>query len=198
MSTRALNTLLLGAFLFSVGLNWTARRNLGRPNVEFLPEMAHSVRFNAFSPNPNFADGKTLQQPVPGTIPRGYLPIHYKPTPEDALRAGEELSNPFSSEDQHLRQRGALVFANFCFPCHGSAGTGDGPVALRGYPPPASLVAERATKMKDGQMFHVLTYGQVNMPSYATQLSREDRWKVILYVRSLQKQTATQARVKQP
>ena len=41
-------------------------------------------------------------------------------------------------------------------------------------------------KMKDGQLFHVLTYGQNNMPFYASQLSREDRWNVILYVRTMQ------------
>jgi mono/diheme cytochrome c family protein len=40
--------------------------------------------------------------------------------------------------------------------------------------------------MKDGQLFHVLTYGQNNMPFYASQLSREDRWNVILYVRTMQ------------
>ena len=40
--------------------------------------------------------------------------------------------------------------------------------------------------MKDGQMFHVLSYGQNNMPSYASQLSRDDRWNVIVYLRSLQ------------
>ena len=42
--------------------------------------------------------------------------------------------------------------------------------------------------MKAGQMFHVLTFGQNNMPSYASQLSREDRWNAIAYVRTLQAQ----------
>ena len=41
-------------------------------------------------------------------------------------------------------------------------------------------------QMKDGQLFHILTHGQNNMASYASQLSREDRWNVIVYVRSLQ------------
>ena len=59
-----------------------------------------------------------------------------------------------------------------------------GPVAQRGYPPPPSLLAEHAQKMKDGQLFHILTYGQNNMPSYASQLSRDDRWNVVLYVRT--------------
>lgn len=35
-------------------------------------------------------------------------------------------------------------------------------------------------------MFHILTYGQNNMPSYASQLSRQDRWNVIAYLRTLQ------------
>jgi mono/diheme cytochrome c family protein len=70
--------------------------------------------------------------------------------------------------------------------CHGPQGKGDGPVPKRGVPLPASLLAENAMEMKDGQMFHVLTYGWRNMSAVAAQLSREDRWKVILYVRSLQ------------
>ena len=44
--------------------------------------------------------------------------------------------------------------------------------------------------MKDGQLFHILTYGQNNMPSYASQLSRDDRWNAIIHVRSLQRATA--------
>ncbi|MBI3484584.1 MAG: cytochrome c, partial [Acidobacteria bacterium] len=48
--------------------------------------------------------------------------------------------------------------------------------------------------IKDGQIFHIVTYGQKNMASYATQVSRDDRWKVILYVRSLQKQAAESAK----
>src|SRR5205823_12508017 len=75
--------------------------------------------------------------------------------------------------------------------CHGVGGAGNGPVAQRGYPPPPSLLAEHVLKMKDGQLFHVLTYGQNNMPSYASQLSREDRWNVILYVRSMQAAVTT-------
>ena len=38
----------------------------------------------------------------------------------------------------------------------------------------------------DAQLFQVVTNGINTMPSYAPQLSREDRWKVILHVRSLQ------------
>jgi len=194
MNSRvALNVCLLIAFVVSVVLNWVGAPNTSRPNVEYMPNMAHSARFAAFSPNPNFRDGKTLREPVPGTIPRGFHPLSYQSTSQDAIRAGEKLRNPLSITDARALDRGASIFANFCQPCHGSAGTGNGPIAMRGFPAPPSLLADHALKMKDGQMFHILTYGQNNMPPYRTQISSEDRWKVILYVRSLQDQ-ATGAR----
>ncbi len=40
--------------------------------------------------------------------------------------------------------------------------------------------------MPDGQMYHLITLGQKNMASYATQVQRDDRWKVIRYIRTLQ------------
>lgn len=186
MPRRILNWVLLAAFLATVGLNWFARADFTRTNYEFLPEMVHTAAYDSFAPNPNFADGKTLQVPVAGTIRRGLLPLHYQATPQDARRAGEELQNPLAAGDAAALKRGESVFGVFCAPCHGPGGTGNGPVAARGFPPPASLTAEKAVKLKDGQIFHILTYGQNNMPSYAAQISREDRWRVILYVRSLQ------------
>lgn len=181
-----LNTLLLIALIASVAASWLLSPDPTKPNLDFLPQMAHSPRYNAFSPNPNFDNGGTLQRPEPGTIPRGQMPLHYAATPQDALRAGEQLQSPLDPGNVRARDRGAFVFANFCVVCHGAGGAGNGPVAQRGYPPPPSLLAEHAQKMKDGQLFHVLTYGQNNMPSYASQLSRGDRWNVILYVRTLQ------------
>lgn len=181
-----LNGFLLLAVIVSVGASWIFSSDRTRPNFEFLPQMAHSPRYNAFAPNPNFADGTTLQRPEPGTIARGSMPLHYAATPQDALRAGEELTSPLDSGNMRARERGAFVFSNFCAVCHAAGGTGNGPVAQRGYPPPPSLLADHALKMKDGQLFHVLTYGQNNMPSYASQLSPEDRWNVILYVRTMQ------------
>ena len=186
MGRVVLNGFLFLAVLVSVGASWIFSSDPAKPNFEFLPQMAHSPRYNAFAPNPNFGDGSTLQHPEPGTIARGSMPLHYAATPQDALRAGEELISPLDVSNVRARERGAFVFSNFCAVCHGAGGAGNGPVAQRGYPPPPSLLAEHALKMKDGQLFHVLTYGQNNMPSYASQLSREDRWTAILYVRSMQ------------
>jgi mono/diheme cytochrome c family protein len=190
VKTKSWLNLLLFLALMSTGALWgiVKERDVSRPNYDFLPEtqMAYSVAYDSFSPNPNFPDGLTLRSPPSGTIARGHMPLHYQATPEDALRAGRELHNPFSGNDESGRARGGIVFANFCQVCHGPIGQGNGPMTQAGFPPPASLVADRAVQMRDGEMFHVLTFGQRNMPAFATQLSRDDRWGVILHVRGLQ------------
>jgi hypothetical protein len=194
MSRGALNFLLLLAFLGSLGLHLLTDRDLTQRNFEFMPDMVRSPAYDTYAPNPNFDDGITLQPPEPGTISRGRLPLHYDSSNEDAIRAGEELHNRFSATDTDAQARGALVYKNFCQACHGPGGKGDGPVPQRGIPLPASLLAENAVEMKDGRMFHVLTYGWRNMPAPAAQLSRDDRWRVILHVRSLQQQGAGEKR----
>jgi mono/diheme cytochrome c family protein len=186
MSLRQLNIGLLIAFIGSLGLNWFLGRDYAQPNSDFLPGMAEPVSYGAFAPNPNFPDGKTLREPAAGTVPRGRLPLHYRATPEDAVRAGQELHNPFAAGDEPARERGAYIFGSYCQVCHGPQGQGNGPAAQRGVPPPPSLRDGKSKAMKDGQLFHILTYGQGNMASYAAQLSPDDRWRVIVHVRSLQ------------
>lgn len=185
-----LNLWLFLALLCTVALCLIVKeRDVSRPNYDFLPEaqMAYTAAYDSFAPNLNFPNGLTLRSPPTGTIARGYLPLfRYQPTSEDALRAGRELKNPFSEDDSRRLKRGSDVFDNVCQICHGPIGEGNGPVTQRGFPLSASLLAERAVRMKDGQMFHVLTYGQGRMPALAAQLSPEDRWSAILHVRMLQ------------
>ncbi|HXE89421.1 MAG TPA: cytochrome c [Terriglobales bacterium] len=189
MGRVVLNLALFAALVGLLAVNWLAPAP-DRPNFEFLPQMAHAPRYGAFAANPNFADGKTLQAPAPGTIPRGFMPLHYSPSPVDQVRAGEELSSPITPDNAWARQRGATVYSNYCATCHGATGAGDGPVSMRGFPPPPSLLGTKAVRMKNGQLFHLLTYGQGNMPPYASQISRADRWNVIAYVRQMQEKAA--------
>ena len=192
MCKRVLNFALLLAFLGTLGLHWATERNPAQRNFDVMPNMVHSAASATYTPNANFADGKTIQLPQPGTIPRGLMPLHYRPVPEDAVRAGAELRNPFIAADTNARARGEFVFANYCKMCHGPEGKGDGLLPQRGIPPPAALVAPKTMQLKDGQLFHILTYGQGNMSSHAAQLSREDRWKAILHVRRLQQLAAAE------
>ena len=157
-------------------------------NWVYMPNMYNGPSYETQSVNPVFADGKTEQAPVPGTISREQLPLHYEAGDSGAVRAGEELSIPFDSLAAADVERGRAVYNSFCTPCHGTDGRGAGPVARHGYPPPPSLFLQNAMEMPDGRMFHILTYGQKNMPGYAAQINRVDRWKTVAYVRQLQEQ----------
>jgi mono/diheme cytochrome c family protein len=168
----AVNVLLFLILVALLSLNWVLRSDPVHRNYELLPDMVDSVPYDSFARNPNFADGKTLREPVKGTVIRGYMPI----------RPAAELISPRVDP-----ARGAVVYASYCETCHGPAGKGDGRVAQRGFPMPPSLLAPKAMQLTDGQIFHVVTYGQKNMPPYAAQIDRNDRWAAIAYVRSLQR-----------
>jgi len=190
-----MNILLASLLLLVALLTAATRVDHTRPNIEILPHMKYSPARAAYSRNSVFANGRTLQASVPGTIARGQLPLHYEATADDAIRAGEELTNPYHPQDEAAAdaarlaesiQRGGETFRVFCVCCHGPTGGGDGPVTTRGFPPPPSLLTGKSRQMKDGQLFHLLTYGQANMPSFSAQLERQRRWDVINYLRSLQ------------
>jgi mono/diheme cytochrome c family protein len=176
--------------LLLAGFHRALRADSGRRNVELFTEMAYSVAGESFTRSSVLPDGMTQQPLVAGVVPRGELPLHYGTGPEEALRAGRELQNPLDPADAAVLDRGQRLFQIYCTVCHDAGGNGRGPVVLRGMLPPPSLHAARAVQMADGELFHILTYGQGNMASYAAQLSREERWAVILYVRRLQEESS--------
>jgi mono/diheme cytochrome c family protein len=151
----------------------------------YMPDMAQSVPYNSFAPNPVTRDGKTLQAPVPGTIPRGFQPLRYRATPEDALRAGRELRNPLAGSRDALAQ-GRVLYETFCSVCHGEQGQGDGPLVPR-IPNPPSYTSERVRALAPGHILHVITYGSGRMPSYAAQIPLEQRWLIVHHVGVLQR-----------
>ena len=155
-------------------------------NLEFMPDMAYSTAARSLTDNPRLPSGITQQHLVPGTVARGQLEeFAYGVGPEEAARAGRELENPFDLEDELALQRGADRYAVFCIHCHGD-GIDPGPVAARGGVPPQSLLGARAQSIADGEMFHVITLGQGNMGAHGSQIPPEDRWRIILHVRTLQ------------
>jgi mono/diheme cytochrome c family protein len=198
MSVKVLNMVLLIFLAFMIVVIFFVRRDYTTRNLELLPGMVSYVAYRPQAPMPDHPREKSFPPIVEATVARGFEPLPYKPTPEDALRAGQELRSPLNPADSTADlARGAYVFTNICTPCHGTNGAGDGVMAQRGFPPPPSLVAENAMKMKDGQIFHLITYGQRNMPGFASQVMREDRWRVVKFIRSLQekfKQASVAAR----
>lgn len=176
---------LIGGF-FSLLLTVTAcERDPRKPGYEVMPEMVHAVPYESFALNPVTEDGKTLQLPAPGTVPRGFMPYHYGDTPEEAERAGRELLNPISAAPT-VFARGKQVYETFCLVCHGPEGKGDGPLIPK-FPNPPSFTSKAVREYPEGRIYHVVTKGFGLMASYASQISQEDRWKLVHYVQTLQR-----------
>lgn len=203
-----LEVLLVAGLLAAVGLWCLLGADPTRRNVVYAPtmrfDMAESPGYESQDPNPNFPDGKTLQRPPPGTIARGHPPLAVAGTILDTVtQPWNELSAPQRAAWNALQapwdwaalgdparaavlRRGQAVYETFCIVCHGPRGAGDGPVTKRGVPPPKPFTDPAVLPLSDGRMFRSVSYGQANMPAYRSQVEREDRWKVIRYIRTLQ------------
>jgi mono/diheme cytochrome c family protein len=163
------------------------------PGFEFMPNMYRSASYGTYSENPVFENGITAQTTVKGTIPRGFTPFEYENTLEDFLRAGKELRNPISLDDKTLAE-GKELYEMFCEHCHGAKGKGKGTIKHPVYgavPSYADDVAPRRTGepmnvMKSGHIFHAITHGLNAMGPHASQLTQEERWKIVHYVHELQ------------
>jgi mono/diheme cytochrome c family protein len=152
-----------------------------RPAYEYFPHMMDSPAVKAQEPDD---DGIAGRLPVPGTIPQRHSPYPFKGQ-ADAEMAGKALANPLKRTKETLL-RGQKVFNTYCIVCHGQRGEGNGNVVPK-FPMPPSLQSDKIKNWADGSIFHVITNGQNLMGSYASQISPEDRWAVVHYVRVLQR-----------
>jgi mono/diheme cytochrome c family protein len=156
----------LNKLMFMVPFNW----------------MMEQPKQNAQQISIFYTDQFGMRQPVTGAVARGFLPYQFKGQPDVA---GERLFNPIPISKESL-QLGQTKFDIYCSPCHGYHAEGDS--RLRGqFPNPPSLHSEKVRKWSDGRIFAVLTDGQNIMPSYSTQLTVDERWAVINYIRALQR-----------
>ncbi len=167
--------------------------DIKKPGYEYMPNMYRSPSYETYSSNPNFADSMTARQPVAGTIARGNtvyndydrLPYNYPNTPEGYEAAGLNLHSPLMKNDTTLAE-GKVLYTNFCGHCHGAAGKGDGAVALNNGPIPPAYDSDLLKTLPEGKMYHTITYGKNMMGSHASQVTPTQRWKIIMYIKTLQ------------
>lgn len=151
----------------------------------FMPPfnwMMTQEKLKAQKPAELFADGIGMRKPVEGTVARGFLPYRFKGEPDSA---GKYMMNPLLPTEE-VTENGRGKYLTFCSPCHGNFGRGDS--RLRGqFPNPPTLHSDKVRNFPDGNIYHIITEGQNVMPPYASQISRDDRWAIVHYVRALQR-----------
>jgi mono/diheme cytochrome c family protein len=194
------------------------------PPRQFLPDLDDQLRYEPQGESRFFAEytdeegelyGRTMREPVDGTVPFGAEPF------ADAVM-GVDFSNraDYLREDdayyRGLNEDGTFVelvpvavtrellalgqeqFNIYCIVCHGGSGMGDGMVGERWATPIPSYHQEQYThggeKGQDGFIFHTARNGVLNvggeypykMRGYASKISIEETWAIVAYIRTLQ------------
>ena len=172
------------------------------PGSVYMPDMAYSRAYETYADHSNLAEkGINYNNlPVAGTLARGKeMPFPYaKDAVGDSTNyvASKSVVNPIDSlSKKDLAETERLYLIN-CGICHGAKLNGNGPLYKDGNGPyaakPATLVGDaKYENMPAGQMFYSVAYGKNLMGSYASQLSRHQRWMIIKYIKN--KQAAAKA-----
>lgn len=147
-------------------------------------DMASQPRYNPLARSEFFGDERSARPLPEDTVARGHL------RDRSLLYTGKVGGAfvdtfPFSIDERGVL-RGRERYEIFCSPCHGRTGRGDGLIVQRGYRPPPSLHIDRLRQQPAGYFFDVETNGFGAMPDYAAQITVEDRWRVVAYLRALQ------------
>lgn len=147
------------------------------------PEDDHGEFYNS---NPYNKFGMTMFEPVEGTIKRGTYLDDNGIDAADYAMAEEVLVNPYEGQKELLKE-GKALYLRFCEHCHGEKGLGDGLVGevFKGV---TAYTSATVKDKKAGHIFWVITNGKGRMGAHASQISVDDRWKIVTYVQTLQKQ----------
>jgi mono/diheme cytochrome c family protein len=147
-------------------------------------DMHDQPRYKPLAGTDFFGDGRSARQTVDGTVARGHLRI------DKARYTGKvndvEVDNfPFPITKADVL-RGQERFNIYCSPCHSRIGDGNGMVVRRGFRQAASYHTEKLRNAPVGHFFDVITNGFGAMPSYASRVEPDDRWRIAAYIRVLQ------------
>ncbi len=94
------------------------------------------------------------------------------------------MVNPLKPSQANLPEARRL-YDDKCVECHGDAGRGDGSQAKMYNPKPADFTdAANMNPITDGELFYKITEGHRPMPSFKKRFSDEQRWQLVLLLRS--------------
>jgi mono/diheme cytochrome c family protein len=161
-----------------------------RPPIELFPDMDRQPKLRPQAANTFFKDGLSSQLPVAGTIARGAA---YQESPENTGKVPgttnwvATIPMPVT---QQMLARGQNRYNISCAPCHGAQGDGKGITTRFGMAVIADLHdagTRKVPQQSDGAIFNTISYGKGLMQPYASDITIEDRWAIVAYVRALQR-----------
>ena len=168
-----------------------------KPPLYIFPDMEWQLKLRPQKDNAFFTNGLSSQLPPPGAIARSTPlqtvggPVYpYEDAPVNTGRVTGTTNfvenNPLPITAQLLK-RGQQRFQINCSPCHGAAADGNGITKkINAMAVVANLHDKRIVELADGELFYVISNGRNLMGAYGANVTIEDRWAIIAYLRALQ------------
>jgi mono/diheme cytochrome c family protein len=174
-----------------------------KPPFEIFPDMNYQEKVKDQVPSAFFADGMGARPPISGTVAEEMpgqndygstgkwdethwgdgIPVH------DSVNGGRPLQI-----DAENMARGRERYTISCEVCHGGVGDGKGITSQYGLNGAASYQTDRLRTASAGDIFNTITNGKGQMLGYGYNIAIDDRWRIIMYIRALQRsQNATYA-----
>lgn len=187
-----------GIFSFAFGLVGCSGASGDDPGHAYMPDMYYSRAYETYGYNDVGGEYDTLKKrgifynamPVNGTVARGDMISYHLTNDSTGLESANSLKSPLDSVvagPDKMKEAERLYLVN-CGICHGDKLDGNGPLPAGGayIAVPANFMAPNIKAFPDGHYFYVMTFGIRSMGSYASQLTPEQRWWVLKYIRSKQ------------
>jgi mono/diheme cytochrome c family protein len=147
-------------------------------------DMHNQPRYKPLAPTDFFGDRRSARPALEGTVARGQLRIdRARFTGKVGDDTVDAFPFPITADDL---SRGQQRFNIYCSPCHSRVGDGNGMIVRRGFRQAASYHTDKLRAAPVGHFFDVMTNGFGAMPSYASRVSPDDRWRIAAYIRALQ------------
>lgn len=160
------------SLVFVVSVFSGCRVNSTQTKLQYMPDMADS---------PTVKAQENYLEP-----PEGSVQIDGILYPDSIEESAKLLQNPYESSDEILAE-GKALWDTFCITCHGPEGKGDNALGEDKYPPVPNITEGGYTEYADGHIFHRITFGGALMPAYGHAISADERWKIVHYLKELQK-----------
>ena len=205
---RAFFLIFILALIAVISLAGFRGTHSAKPPIEIFVDMVRNPRYDPQHESDFYADTRAARAPVPGTVPLGYnLPGAFLSTGANnnkldqepaAFSNGTDYYNTGRIGDMYgdgiplkvnreLLERGQERFNINCAVCNGPVGMGNGITTQYGLVGVANFHDSRIRTMPDGQIFNTITLGKNTMGAYGSNVSVEDRWAIISYIRALEK-----------
>ncbi|MFN4086980.1 MAG: c-type cytochrome [Spirosomataceae bacterium] len=188
--------------LATLGLLVASCQDNNSTGIEFAPNMYNSRAYEAqtqWRENTINPHGMNMRLPVAGTISRRqYNTTFFNEEDSTVTRdlmiysihkdslevAAKVLNNPIVWSEA-AEAEGKVLYERYCQHCHGAGGAGDGKVGVK-YAGVPNYSSDALKDVSAGHIFHVITHGKGRMWPHGSQMTPEERWKIVLYVQRLQ------------